>query len=132
MRKQLRPFLLALLVPAFSLVSVSAVVEAAQQKGSQAIKATRWSDRATWPDKKVPRAGDKVTIAAGKEVILDVSPPALGGVTINGKLTFADNADLELTTEWVMVHGELAIGTEAVPYKHTVSYTHLRAHETPE
>src|SRR5689334_14814533 len=123
MRKQYRPFLLALLVPALSLVSVSAAVEAAEQKGSQAIKPTRWSDRATWPDKKVPRAGDKVTIAAGKEVILDVSPPALDGLTINGKLTFADNADLELTTEWVMVHGELAIGTEASPYTHKATIT---------
>src|SRR3954464_15480230 len=123
MRKQYRPFLLALLVPAFSLVSVFAVVEAAQPKGSPAIKATRWSDRATWPDRKVPRAGDKVTIAAGKEVILDVGPPALGGVTINGKLTFADNADLELSTEWIMVHGELAIGTEAAPYKHKATIT---------
>src|SRR5215471_13053185 len=122
MRKQYRPFLFALLVSAFSLVSVSAV-EAAQKQGSPAAKATRWSDRASWPDKKVPREGDKVTIAAGKEVILDVSPPALGGVTINGKLTFADNADLELTTEWVMVHGELAVGTEAVPYKHKATIT---------
>src|SRR5688572_11890549 len=123
MRKEYRPFLLALLVPAFSLAGASAVVEAAEQKGSPAIKATRWSDRASWPNKKVPRAGDKVTIAAGKEVILDVSPPPLGGVTIHGKLTFADNADLELTTEWVMVHGELAIGTEAVPYKHKATIT---------
>ena len=105
------------MVPAVLLVSVFAVVEAAQPK------ATRWSDRASWPDHKVPRAGDKVTIAAGKEVILDVSPPPLGGVTINGKLTFADNADLELTTEWVMVHGELAIGTEAVPYQHKATIT---------
>ena len=93
MRKQLRPVLLALLVPAFALASASAVAEAAQSKGSQAIKATRWSDRSTWPNRKVPRAGEKVTIAAGKEVILDVSPPALGGVTIMGKLTFADTAD---------------------------------------
>ena len=82
-------------------------------------KATKWSDPATWPNKKVPAAGDKVEIASGKNVILDVSPPALGGVTINGKLTFADNADVELTTEWVMVHGELTIGTEA-------AHTHAR------
>ncbi len=115
MRKQFRPFLFALLVPAFCLVSVSAVVEAAQ--------ATRWSDRATWPNKKVPVAGDKVDIASGKDVILDVSPPALGGLTINGKLSFADNADLELTTEWIMVHGELAIGTEAKPYTHKATIT---------
>ena len=71
-------------------------------------KPTNWSDPATWPNKKVPAAGDKVEIAGGKEVILDVSPPALDGLTINGKLTFADKSDLELTTEWVMVHGELA------------------------
>src|SRR6478609_2970189 len=62
-----------------------------------------WSDPATWPNKKVPAAGEKVDIASGKDVILDVSPPALGGLTINGKLTFADETDLELTTEWIMV-----------------------------
>ena len=49
-------------------------------------------------------------------MVLDVNPPALGGLTINGKLSFADNTDLELTTEWIMVHGELEIGTEATPH----------------
>ena len=87
------------------------------------VKATRWSDRATWPDKKVPVAGDKVEIASGKEVILDVSPPALGGLTILGKLTFSDKADLELTTEWIMLHGELEIGTEARPYTRKATIT---------
>src|SRR4249920_1836358 len=106
MRKQVQPFLLALL----------AVVGTAQA-------ATKWSDRASWPNKKVPAAGDKVEIASGKEVILDVSTPALGGVTINGKLTFADNADVELTTEWVMIHGELAIGTEAKPFTRKATIT---------
>ena len=71
----------------------------------------------------MPAAGDKVTIAAGKEVILDVSPPALGGLTINGKLTFADTADLELTTEWVMLHGELQIGTEGKPHTRKATIT---------
>src|SRR5688572_7375729 len=118
MWKQYRPFFLAALLPAFLLGSVSAVVQAASP-----AKATRWSDRASWPDKKVPRAGDKVEIAGGKEVILDVSPPALGGLTINGKLTFADNADLELNTEWIMVHGELAIGTEAKPHTRKATIT---------
>jgi cell migration-inducing and hyaluronan-binding protein len=116
-----RSFLLALL-PAFCLVSVFAVVQA--QEG-RAPAASRWSDAATWPDRQVPRAGDKVTIAAGKEVILDVSPPALGGLTIDGKLSFANTADLELTTEWVMLHGELEIGTEARPHtrKATITFT---------
>jgi G8 domain len=117
MRKPCRTFFFALLVPAVFLVSGFAAVESAQ------AKATRWSDRATWPNKKVPVAGDKVDIASGKEVILDVSPPALGGLTINGKLSFADKSDLELTTEWIMVHGELAVGTEAAPFTHKATIT---------
>ena len=73
----------------------------------------------------MPVAGDKVTIEKGKDVVLDVSPPALGSLTINGKLSFADNRDLELTTEWIMVHGELEIGTEKAPHtrKATITFT---------
>lgn len=81
-----------------------------------------WSDPATWPNNKVPAAGDKVDIASDQEVILDVSPPALGGLTINGKLSFAE-ADLELNTEWIMIHGELQIGTEAEPFTHKATIT---------
>ncbi|HTR01401.1 MAG TPA: G8 domain-containing protein, partial [Candidatus Acidoferrum sp.] len=82
-----------------------------------------WSKPATWPDKKVPAAGDKVEIPSGKDVVLDVTTPALGGITINGKLSFSDKADLELSTEWIMVHGELQIGTEAKPYTHKATIT---------
>ncbi len=82
-----------------------------------------WSSAATWPNRHVPVAGDKVEIPSGKDVILDVSPPALAGVTISGKLRFSDKADLKLTTEWILVHGELAIGSEARPYKHNATIT---------
>ena len=125
MRRQYRSFLFALLVPAVLLVSGCTVVETAQEQGSPAVKPALWSNPATWPDRRVPRAGDKVTIAAGKEVVLDVSPPALGGLTINGKLSFANNADLELTTEWVVLHGQLEIGSESKPHprKATITFT---------
>src|SRR5687767_4479382 len=114
---------LASLVPAVLLGGVFAVVQA-QNAGAPA-KATKWSEPATWPNNKVPAAGDKVAIAKDKHVILDVNTPALGGVTIDGKLSFADNADVELTTEWIMLHGELAIGTEAKPHarKATITFT---------
>src|SRR6185436_4818662 len=101
---------------------VFAVVQA-QNAGTPAVKQARWSDAATWPSRKVPVAGDKVTIEKGKDVVLDVSPPALNGLTIEGKLSFADNKDLELTTEWVMVHGELEIGTEARPHTRKATIT---------
>src|SRR5687768_9282067 len=47
MSRQRRSFYLAVLLPAFLLGSVSAVVQAAQP-----AKAARWSDRGTWPNKK--------------------------------------------------------------------------------
>ena len=84
---------------------------------------TRWSDPATWPDNRVPAAGEQVTIPSGKTVLLDVSPPALNGITVNGTLRFADESDLSLTTEWIMVHGELEIGTEAQPFTHNATIT---------
>jgi hypothetical protein len=112
------------LLSTFGLVSVVAVA-AGQEAAVQTAGQSRWSDPATWPNRKVPVAGDKVTIGKDKDVILDVSPPALGGLSIDGKLTFANDADLELTTEWIMLHGELAIGTEAKPYtrKATITFT---------
>ncbi len=116
MSKKSRSFLLFSLVPAVLLGSVFAV-QAAD------AKATKWSAAASWPNHKVPAAGDKVEIASGKSVILDVSPPALGGITINGKLSFADKSDLELSTEWIMVHGELEVGTEAKPFTHKATIT---------
>jgi cell migration-inducing and hyaluronan-binding protein len=122
MRKQYRTFLLVSLVPALLFGSVSAVVQA-QNAGTPAVRQTRWSDPATWPDRKVPAAGDKVTIAKDKNVLLDVSPPALNGLTIEGKLSFANNADLELTTEWIMLHGELEIGTEGRPHTRKATIT---------
>src|SRR6202050_5156647 len=113
---------LSLLVPAFLGLGGYAVVQG-QQKGSPAAGAKRWSDAATWPDKKVPAKDDLVTIGRDMDVVLDVTPPALHGLTINGKLSFADNKDLELTTEWIMVHGELEIGTEAKPHTHQATIT---------
>ena len=124
MRKKNRSFLLMSLLSASLLVSTFTIVQA-QNSGATAAKATKWSDPATWPNRKVPVAGDKVTIDAGKEVVLDVNTPPLNGLTINGKLSFANNKDVELTTEWIMLHGELEIGTEKAPHtrKATITFT---------
>jgi hypothetical protein len=89
----------------------------------EAVSSGNWSDAATWSGGAVPQAGGNVTIASGQTVLLDVSPPALGGITINGKLSFSDESDLELNTEWIMVHGELEIGTEAQPFTHNATIT---------
>ncbi len=120
MRKRSTLFI-SLLVPAFLGLGGDAVLNA-QQKASTA-SAKRWSDAATWPDKKVPGKDAAVTIGADMNVVLDVSPMPLRSLTIEGKLSFADNKDLELTTEWIMLHGELEIGTEAKPHTRKATIT---------
>src|SRR5262252_8199238 len=114
--------LLSLLFAVCILLGGRAVLKA-QQASSSAVKGGRWSDSATWADKKVPAEGAIVTIDKGMDVVLDVSPPPLHGLTINGKLSFADNKDLELTTEWIMLHGELEIGSEAKPHTRNATIT---------
>ena len=101
----------------------SAACALSRKHKDAAATPTNWSNPDTWPNRKVPVAGDKVTIGRDKNVVLDVSPPALGGLSIDGKLTFSNDADLELTTEWIMLHGELAIGSEANPHTRNATIT---------
>ena len=89
----------------------------------ESVKGGLWSEPSTWSGGQVPSAGGEVVIASGQEVILDVSPPALGNITINGKLSFADESDLALSTEWILVFGELQIGTEDAPHQHKATIT---------
>jgi len=110
------------LIPTLLAVSVSAVL-APQEGRAQSAEPSLWSDPATWPNGKVPVAGDKVIIPRDKNVLLDVSPPALGGLSIDGKLTFSNDADLELITEWIMLHGELTIGSEDRPHTRNATIT---------
>ena len=94
------------------------------QGPATALKRSRWSDPASWPSGKVPVAGDAVTIARNREIVLDVSPPALRSITVQGKLTFADERDLDLVTDWIYVPGgEVQIGTEASPFQHNATIT---------
>ena len=93
---------------------------------SSAVGQSRWSDPKSWPDGKVPREGDAVTIGKDKNIVLDVTPPALRSLTINGKLSFSNARDLGLTTEWIYLPGgELDIGSEAHPHtaKATITLT---------
>ena len=91
MKKHFRSFR-ALFVPAFLLVSVSAVVEAAQQQSLRRPGSQPGPILPPGPTARCRRAGDAVTIAEDKDVVLDVSPPALRSLTIDGKLSFANNA----------------------------------------
>jgi hypothetical protein len=130
-RTQLR-LIRSLLLPVALLLGVG--TEVAAQDGhaeshattapAPAAKETRWSDPASWPDGKVPGEGDAVTIGRDRNIVLDVDPPALRSLTIQGKLSFSNERDIELETEWIYVPGgELAIGSEAKPHTRTATIT---------
>jgi cell migration-inducing and hyaluronan-binding protein len=133
MRMPSRVFRFSLLLPASLLLGMGTVASAQQdhahmdmpaQAPTGALKQGRWSDPASWPNGKVPAVGDAVTIARDRSIILDVSPPALRSLTINGRLSFTEDRDLDLKTEWIYVPGgELDIGSEAKPYTRKATIT---------
>src|SRR5690606_23745664 len=111
MRRLPRRHLFSVLLPA-TLLAASSGVAAQQSHGHDheataaaadaapaAVRTVRWSDPSAWPEGQVPDEGDAVTIARGTEVVLDVSPPALRSLTVDGKLRFADDRDVSLATE---------------------------------
>ncbi len=133
MRSKARPLFVSLLLPAAVLFGFGAAASAEGSRpqvdmppaaASSATHWSRWSDPASWPDGKMPAAGDAVTIGKDKAIVLDVSPPELRSLTIQGKLSFADAGDLSLTTDWIYLPGgELDIGSEAHPYTHKATIT---------
>ena len=116
MRKQSWLFLFTRLAHVSLLLATGAGV-AAQDHGDHASMAmgadapaaitrtVKWSDASAWPSGKVPAAGEEVTIPRGTEVVLDVSPPELRSLTVEGKLSFAPDRDIDLTSEWIYLPG---------------------------
>lgn len=78
--------------------------------------ALRWSDPDTWGG-AVPAAGQDVTVPAGTTVLLDVSPPPLRTLEVDGRLVFGCS-DLTLTADVIEILGELRIGSAAQPSPH--------------
>lgn len=82
----------------------------------------RWSNASSWPGKTLPAAGSVAVIPSGTTMIMDISPPALKGLQVNGTLIL-DERDLALSADWIAVAGRLEIGSEAKPFTHHVTIT---------
>jgi hypothetical protein len=108
------------LLKAAILLSTTALLGA----GSAANARSLWSDASTWPSGKVPGEGDVVEITRNMDVVLDVDAPGLRSLTIQGRLTFSDERDISLESEWIYVPGgTLTIGTADRPHRHNASIT---------
>ena len=77
-----------------------------------------WSDASAWPEGRVPRAGDAVTIGKDLEVVLDVDAPGLRS------LMFSVD-DLDATVARLAEHGGTLIG-EAVQYEDKYRLCYVR------
>jgi cell migration-inducing and hyaluronan-binding protein len=78
---------------------------------------TAWSSPSSWPGGVVPVAGAAVTIPAGGRIRLDVSPPVLRSLTIEGTLEVDESKDVSLTAGWIAVHGTFRAGAADRPYR---------------
>ena len=70
----------------------------------------------------MPGAGDRITIDSASKVVLDESTPRLSGLQVDGTLTFA-RKDLSLTSDWLIVHGTLRVGSVRKPFAHDAEIT---------
>ena len=75
-----------------------------------------WSDARTWGNGQFPIEGDTVFIPPGQTILMDVSPPRLYFLVVQGHLEFA-RTDLTLDASYIFVMGgSFTIGTEASPF----------------
>ena len=85
-----------------------------------------WSVDATWiaMNLSVPVAGAAITIPPTSWIVFDlVNAPAYGAITVQGRLSFSDTADLELIASRIYVTGDFEIGTAATPFQHKATVT---------
>lgn len=67
------------------------------------------------------RLGESVVIPPGQNILLDVSPPKLQLIILEGTLQFEDAKDIHLQASYIFVRGgHLIIGTEDSPYNNKV------------
>ncbi len=86
----------------------------------------RWSDGSSWPGGQVPAAGAAVVIPTGRAILLDVSPPPLASLQVEGALVF-DERDIDLTAGHILVQGTMRVGTSAQPFQHRATITLIGA-----
>ena len=82
-----------------------------------------WSGAPTAP-------GSCVVIPCGDVIVLDVVPPAMAGLDIQGVLRFSDTLNIDLTSDWIRVAGRLEVGSTAQPFTHRATITLTAAYSS--
>jgi len=111
-------------------VEPSLIVRFADQGGAAVMPSVeflfmdRWSSVNTWGGQAPPQEGESVVIPAGQHMLLDLSPPKLVLIIVEGRLIFEDARDISLQAEYIFLrNGTLQVGTEASPFQHKANIT---------
>jgi hypothetical protein len=84
----------------------------------------RWSALTTWKYQEPPQDGDTVIVPAGQAILVDVSPPKLFLVLVQGALVFEDAQDLTFNASYIYIQGgSFEVGSEAKPFLHKLTIT---------
>ena len=83
----------------------------------------RWSDLRTWRYNEPPIEGDFVVVPPHQTLLMDVSPPELFVLLVQGSLVF-DRQDLALDAWYILVEGgTFEIGSEEKPFLNKATIT---------
>lgn len=91
--------------------------------------AESWSDPDTWGG-TLPAAGDSVTIASGRTVVLATSPPPLKELNVLGRLVIGCS-DLVLTVDRIVVTGRFDAGSAPAPHPHRLEIELTESYHSP-
>ena len=84
----------------------------------------RWSASTTWAYGEFPVFGDTVIVPVGQAILLDVSPPQLKLLLVQGTLIWDRVNGLELQASYIIVSGgTFEIGTESRPFLQKATIT---------
>ena len=92
-----------------------------------------WSTARTWDGGVFPEPGSSVQIPSTQIVLLDVVPPPLFSLVIDGGKLIFDRMDLTLNTSYLLIvnGGHLEIGTESNPFQHQCVISLFASHIEP-
>ena len=96
----------------------------ANTDGNLFLYIDRWSDSNTWGGEAPPREGDSVYVPKGQILLVDVSPPPLYSVIVEGVIMWEDEKDMTFDAWFIMVReGQLKIGSPEKPHMHNLTVT---------
>lgn len=103
-----------------------AVGKAATEDDVSYSYANLWSKKTTWGGYNPPRQMESVVVTLNEFIMLDVSPPELNLIILQGTLKFYDALDIHLQAHYILVHkGRLQVGSQDTPFVHSAIITML-------